>query len=65
MPRAQLTRVNDFRVVEEPVLAGVGVALLPRVARRIADVATVLNIFQEVAEETVCRSSEYASDSVS
>jgi DNA-binding transcriptional LysR family regulator len=85
-------RVNDFRVVEELVLAGVGVALLPRyvltaralvrrplrgarIARRIeavtragADarpaIAAVLGILQEVAE-TVCRSSEYDSDSVS
>jgi DNA-binding transcriptional LysR family regulator len=85
-------RVNDFRVVEELVLAGVGVALLPRyvltaralvrrplrgvrIARRIeavtragADarpaIAAVLGILQEVAE-TVCRSSEYKSDSVS
>ncbi|CAN5593163.1 LysR family transcriptional regulator [soil metagenome] len=85
-------RVNDFRVVEELVLAGVGVALLPRyvltaralvrrplrgvrIARRVeavtragADarpaIAAVLAILQEVAE-TVCRSSEYESDSVS
>lgn len=79
-------RVNDFRVVEELVLAGIGVALLPRyvltarkvvrrplagvrIARRIeavtragADarpaIATVLAQLQEVADETVCRSSE-------
>lgn len=79
-------RVNDFRVVEELVLAGIGVALLPRyvltarqvvrrplagvrIARRIeavtragADarpaIATVLDLLQDVADETVCRSSE-------
>lgn len=79
-------RVNDFRVVEELVLAGIGVALLPRyvltarelvrrplsgvrVARRIEAVtragaaarpavAAVLDILQDVADETVCRSSE-------
>lgn len=86
-------RVNDFRVVEEMVLAGLGVALLPRyvltartlvrkplhgvqAARRIEAVtragaaarpaiAAVLTILQELADETVCRSSEQASDSVS
>jgi DNA-binding transcriptional LysR family regulator len=79
-------RVNDFRVVEELVLAGIGLALLPRyvltardlvrrplggvrVARRIEAVtragaaarpavAAVLKILQDVADETVCRSSE-------
>lgn len=79
-------RVNDFRVVEEMVLAGLGVALLPRyvltvntlvrkplhgvqAARRIEAVtragastrpaiAAVLTILQELADETVCRSSE-------
>lgn len=88
-----IQRVNDFRVVEELVHAGVGVALLPRyvptvrpvtrtplagvrVARRIEAVtragasarpaiASVLDILQELAAETVCRSSEYESDSVS
>ncbi|CAN5237325.1 LysR family transcriptional regulator [soil metagenome] len=90
-------RVNDFRVVEELVRAGVGVALLPRyvltarelvrrplsglrIARRIEAItrtgaqarpaiAVVLDILesmaQEVAAETVCRNSEYESDSVS
>jgi len=86
-------RVNDFRVVEELVLAGLGVALLPRyvvtarplarrplhgvhAARRIEAVtrvgastrpavAAVLQVLQELAAETVCRSSENASESVS
>jgi DNA-binding transcriptional LysR family regulator len=88
-----IQRVNDFRVVEELVNAGVGIALLPRyvptlravtrrplggirVARRIEAVtragasarpaiAAVLAVLQELADETVCRSSENASDSVS
>jgi DNA-binding transcriptional LysR family regulator len=86
-------RVNDFRVVEELVMAGLGVALLPRhvvtarplvrrplqgvhAARRIEAVtragasarpavAAVLQILQDLAAETVCRSSENASESVS
>lgn len=92
-PPRIIQRVNDFRVVEELVHAGLGIALLPRhvptlravprrplggirVARRIEAVtragaaarpavARVLQILQEVADETVCRSSEHASDAVS